>query len=305
MAYFSLCDTIDLLDVAVRTLSAAPTIYLDCEGYELGREGGSLAIISMGALETEQGEEYLSVFLIDVLAFRSRGQTEHLKPIFSLLQSETIVKMLFDGRMDASELRHGYDVNLQRVVDLQIADVVSRGRWGEGFVQQLGRLRGSLPRHEIERNGFLLRKVQKLNGLVPALLEHGVDIGPKIKIDHSKWMQRPLNNDYQHYAAEDVVLLLLLHEALLKKKFISGFIEEQSGRYMMQHSMERPSPFDIYSCHGFLPLDILSTRSATEAFGFCIRCNRSLSLECFPARDKIHIRARSLFMFVFSSWKAQ
>ncbi|CAG8616226.1 5007_t:CDS:2, partial [Acaulospora colombiana] len=264
MASFCLCDTFDLLQAAIHTLSAAPTVYFDCEGYELGQQRGSLAIISLGALTTDQEKEELSVFLIDVLAFRNKGEVKHLDPIFKILQSDAIVKVVFDGRMDASELYHGYNVTLQRVVDLQIADIVSRSRRGESTVKQLERLRGSLPRREIEDNGSLLGKVQKLNGLVPALLEHGVNVGSKTRIDHSKWMERPLVEEYQNYAAEDVVLLLLLHEALMKKKLIDGLIEVQSGRYVTQHAKERPSPCDIYNRHGFLPLGILSSESNNE-----------------------------------------
>ncbi|CAG8616237.1 5008_t:CDS:2, partial [Acaulospora colombiana] len=76
-------------------------------------------------------------------------------------------------------------------------------------------------------------------------------------IDHSKWMERPLDSEYQRYAAEDVHLLLLLHNALLDKNLIGRATEEQSGRYVMQHAMERPSPVDIYSRHSFLPLGIV------------------------------------------------
>ncbi|CAG8781916.1 15757_t:CDS:1, partial [Acaulospora colombiana] len=168
-----MCDNFDQLQIAIRTLSAASTIYFDCEGYELGRTDGRLAIISMGAIEKEQGEERLSTFLIDVLAFQGKRKKKQLIPIFDIIQSSTIVKVVFDGRSDASELLHGSNVTLRRVVDLQIADITSRKQRGETTLRRLERLRGFLPRREIEENASLLRQVQRLNGLISALVEHG------------------------------------------------------------------------------------------------------------------------------------
>lgn len=286
MASFRLCDNFDQLQIAIRTLSAASTIYFDCEGYELGHYEGRLAIISMGVLERDQGEDRLSIFLIDVLAFRGKRKSKHLIPIFDIIRSDTIVKVVFDGRSDASELLHGSNVTLRRVVDLQVADITSREKRGETQEQRFERLRGLLPRREIEENKSLLRQVQRLNGLVPALLEHGVDVGPKIKIDHSKWMQRPLDTEYQRYAAEDVHLLLLLHRALLENGLINESIEEQSGRYVMQHAKERPSSLDIYSRHGFLPLGVLHDTKTSGSLVFCIRCHKTLPPNCFPAKNK-------------------
>jgi exonuclease 3'-5' domain-containing protein 1 len=180
MVEFRLCNTVDHLQVAIRALSPASTVYFDCEGDELGQAGGSLAIMSLGVIEKEQGEEHLSIFLIDVLAFQGKGRSIYLNPIFDILESESIVKVVFDGRMDSSELLHGYNVTLRRVIDLQLADVTSREKRGETRLQRLERLRSVLPKREVEENASLLRQVQKLNGLIPALLEHGVKVGPKI-----------------------------------------------------------------------------------------------------------------------------
>jgi exonuclease 3'-5' domain-containing protein 1 len=176
---FHLCDNAEKLQIAIDALSTASMVYLDCEGNELGQSEGSLSIISLGVIEPRQGEWCLSIFLIDVLAFHGR-EIEFLYPILFILQSNAIVKVVFDGRMDASEFLHGYGILLRRVLDLQIADIISREIKGETQTMQLNRLKGSLPRRELVKNEGLFKSVHKLNGLVSALMDHGIMSGSKI-----------------------------------------------------------------------------------------------------------------------------
>jgi exonuclease 3'-5' domain-containing protein 1 len=176
---FHLCDNAEKLQIAIDAFSTASMVYLDCEGNELGQSEGSLSIISLGVIEPRQGEWCLSIFLIDVLAFHGR-EIEFLYPILLILQSNAIVKVVFDGRMDASEFLHGYGILLRRVLDLQIADIVSREIKWETQTMQLNRLKGSLPRRELLKNEGLFKSVHKLNGLVSALMDHGIMSGSKI-----------------------------------------------------------------------------------------------------------------------------
>ncbi|PVF93120.1 hypothetical protein CPB86DRAFT_768345 [Serendipita vermifera] len=282
---FHLCDSVGKLQMAIHALSTASMVYLDCEGDHLGQSGGSLSIISLGVIEPRQGEWCLSIFLIDVLAFHDRG-IGFLYPIFFILQSDAIVKVVFDGRMDASEFLHGYGIMLRRVLDLQIADIVSRETRGETQVMQLNRLKSSLPRRELLKNESLLKSVHKLNGLVSALTEHGIMAGSKIKLDHSKWMQRPLDIEYQHYAGLDIRMIALLHTTLLEQGLINGAIEEQSARYIVQHAKARPSPNDIYNCHGFLPLGIINQPNYCGKFLWCAACRKFLAKDSFPPSAK-------------------
>jgi exonuclease 3'-5' domain-containing protein 1 len=192
MASFHLCDTEETLQQAIKAVSKTPIVYVDCEGDDLGQSENSLAIISLGVFEPQPDdpEWSLSIFLVDVLAFKG-DKAEHIAPIFDMLQSKDIVKVVFDGRMDACEFLHGHNVTLRRVVDLQIADVTSRERRGEDIEMHLERLRSSLPPREIEENGYLFTSVHRLNGLVSALIEHGIETGPKISKPRFPWTSCP------------------------------------------------------------------------------------------------------------------
>jgi exonuclease 3'-5' domain-containing protein 1 len=96
MASYVLCNTVETLDAALQTLSAVDTIFLDCEGVHLGSVGGSLSIIGVGALEQlNRGVERVSIFLIDIRALEDRNNW-HMKRLFSLLELETPLKVVFD-----------------------------------------------------------------------------------------------------------------------------------------------------------------------------------------------------------------
>jgi exonuclease 3'-5' domain-containing protein 1 len=113
-------------------LSQHSHIILDCEGRTLGAAGGKLSLLNLGvSQEDDDGDEHLSIFVIDVLAFQ-KNKAVHLAPIFDILKSEDIFKVVFDGRMDSSELLHGHGVKLNNVLGLQLADVLSREKRGEG-----------------------------------------------------------------------------------------------------------------------------------------------------------------------------
>jgi exonuclease 3'-5' domain-containing protein 1 len=169
----TLCSTPESLRAALETLSGCSHVFLDCEGHTLGAVGGKLSLLNLGVVLDRDGERRLFTFLIDTLAFQGSNY-RHLVPIFDILRSEVVFKVVFDGRMDASELRHCHGVQLRNVLDLQVADILSREKRGESLEKRLGRLVGFLPEHEIRRNRALYLQVQKLNGLESALEEHGV-----------------------------------------------------------------------------------------------------------------------------------
>ena len=173
----TLCSTPESLRVAIQALSEQTHIFLDCEGQTLGEVGGKLSLLNLGVTPIKSPFR-LQTFLIDMLAFEG-NKYHHLVPIFDILRSETIFTVVFDGRMDASELLHGHGVQLKNVLDLQVADMASREKRRESVEQQLQRLVKFLPQNEITRNRTLYLQVQKLNGLESATNEHSLYSGSK------------------------------------------------------------------------------------------------------------------------------
>jgi 3'-5' exonuclease len=89
------------------TSQKPPFILLDCEGRDLGARNGKLGLIQIGVGRT--------TYLVDVIAFPEA--TTMLK---KFLENPKLLKYVWDGRSDYSELRHGHGVTLKGLVDLQL-----------------------------------------------------------------------------------------------------------------------------------------------------------------------------------------
>jgi exonuclease 3'-5' domain-containing protein 1 len=244
----------------------------------------------------------LVVFLIDVPALRNR-RNRNIKRATALLKSEVTWKVMFDGRMDASEFFHGFGAELEGVIDLQVADILSRTTRREGIEQQLGRLTSFVPKWEIKKNRALYSRLTKLNGLDAALQEHGIDVAPKqsmliilrishnddviwTEIDHNKWLDRPLDLAYIQYAVEDIQKIQILYDAFVKNRYIPApGLEEKSALYIGQYYAGRPEETNPYKSHGLLPLGIFHTVSV-EGNTQCPGCERELPSNCFTIGGK-------------------
>ena len=158
-----LCDTDAVLTEALPDLQMSSTLILDCEGVDLGRRGGSLSIITLRTISPSSAQTYL----IDVV----RLSPSALHPVFDLLRSSSVLKVVFDGRMDFSALYHGHGVELQNVLDLQLVDVASRNESQEKHLERLGKC---LKRGEINGNKRMYVDVYKLSGLAECVREHDV-----------------------------------------------------------------------------------------------------------------------------------
>lgn len=158
-----LCDTGAILNEVLPDLQASSTLILDCEGVNLGERGGSLSLITLRTTYPSSARTYL----IDVV----RLSPSDLQPVFDLLRSSSILKVVFDGRMDFSALYHGHGVELQSVLDVQLVDVASRCDSQE---KRLERLAKYLSRGEVNGSKHLYADVHKVSGLAECVREHAV-----------------------------------------------------------------------------------------------------------------------------------
>ena len=94
--------------------SKKPFIFLDCEGRELGSRNGELALIQIGIGK--------AIYLVDVIAF-----SEAVPMLKKYLEDPDLLKYVWDGRSDYSELRHGHGITLQGLVDLQLVYIYATG----------------------------------------------------------------------------------------------------------------------------------------------------------------------------------
>ena len=157
---FTFCDNIAALSEAVQALEHCRYIVFDCEGHNLGEEGGSLSVITLlgipSASRNVAGER---VYLIDAIAL----DDNELQPIYRILSGMQHVKIMFDGRLDCTCFYYTFGVTMRNVVDLQLAEINSRV--GETESYRLKRLYSYIHPRTVCTSKSSLQHVQKLSPL--------------------------------------------------------------------------------------------------------------------------------------------
>ena len=160
--HYVLCADDDSLAKAIIAIKSSSIIMLDREGVDLGVPGGALSLIS---LRTPGNP---TTYLVDAVTLSNNK----LRPLFDIIQSTSPPKIVFDGRMDFSELYHSYSVRMDGVLDVQLADVHSRRQRGEDEDDQLQRLSPYLYRREVFGQHTSYAAVHRLCGLDQCVREH-------------------------------------------------------------------------------------------------------------------------------------
>ncbi len=153
------CDNPATYASAIWVLRQAPYLILDCEGYNLGRSGGSVTLICVGTPFAEH------IFLFDVLSpFLTSSD---INSLLRLLGDRNILKIVWDGRMDYLEIWSTFGVTLEHVLDLQVAEVMSRSEMrGEGELHRLKRLpRGFVSLQQAQKQEIQLDGLHAVVGL--------------------------------------------------------------------------------------------------------------------------------------------
>jgi exonuclease 3'-5' domain-containing protein 1 len=99
-----------------------PSIYMDLEGVNLGRNG-SISIIQL-YLPPKSQVYLIDIHVLGMTAFStpgSNGQT-----LKSILESASILKVFFDIRHDSDALFHHYGIAVNGIHDLQLMELATR-----------------------------------------------------------------------------------------------------------------------------------------------------------------------------------
>lgn len=166
----TLCDDSDSVRKALEALQSSRYLACDLEGNSLGERDGKLSIITLCAIPVGDTLEDAHTYLFDAAVLGD----EQLRPVFDILRSTEHAKVMFDCRMDYSELHHRHGVELAHVLDLQLADIESRSLRGEGMDKQLARLSPFCHSHEVRSQPAPYHRVHRLNGLEGCAKEHDV-----------------------------------------------------------------------------------------------------------------------------------
>jgi exonuclease 3'-5' domain-containing protein 1 len=181
--------------VVSRLLEDEAQVAVDCEGRDLCRNG------TLDLLQLSNGS---STWLVDVATLGDAAfEAGRLR---ELLESETVLKVVFDGRADADALYHLYQTRLCNAYDLQVAscrrqDHIQGRR--DRFLHGLGRAMGV----------YLQRDPKRARRLT-LVKEAGLKLfAPEKGGRYEVWAERPLAEALVTYATADVDLLLEMKTA--------------------------------------------------------------------------------------------
>ncbi|EJD48682.1 hypothetical protein AURDEDRAFT_60427, partial [Auricularia subglabra TFB-10046 SS5] len=113
---FELCNSETAL-TAARYLSNSRDVFVDCQGRDLGYEDGELQILTIATVMRGR-----HAFLFDIRML----PLNVLMPVLDILSNNSTRKIVWNGRKLNIELQRVFGVQLGCVLDLRLADAVSR-----------------------------------------------------------------------------------------------------------------------------------------------------------------------------------
>jgi exonuclease 3'-5' domain-containing protein 1 len=173
-------------------LKQSKVIAYDCEGVRLSRTG-KITLLQIAVPK--------KIFLIDVM-------TAGGKEVFidgglkDVIQSEEILKLAYDVRMDSDALFHQHDVLIKNVLDLQLLDIAIRRASGN-MVEHLPSLSKTVSRRLTNAEVLVCEDLKKRVKNMYTSIEDG-----------DLWARRPLSDDARRYAALDAWVLMKLDQAM-------------------------------------------------------------------------------------------
>jgi exonuclease 3'-5' domain-containing protein 1 len=202
---------------------------------------------------------------------------------------------------------------------MQLVDIMSRAARREGCETQRKRLRSYPKTDELHTHPQLYDQVHRLSGLGGCIAEHAViprrngkpiNANRKVRlaaacrpdpdihifvsnhshsnvVGHDLWMNRPLPDEYLHYANQDPYLIYSLYNYFARVGYLSLITAEQSMRYISLHRRSLPHREDVYVSHPLLPLGTLGERPIDGPTKTCLSCNRTLSLFGFSPFEAV------------------
>ncbi|CCG84759.1 protein of unknown function [Taphrina deformans PYCC 5710] len=247
-----------------RELGINSQFYLDCEGRNLGCHGGELGLLQIGfraRLPAKKARArgcttHLKVFLLDMISLPG----DLLDEFWSTLPCKHITKIVWDGKMDVCELYQGWGITLNRILDLQVVEVLHRtsDRTRPFAVHTLRGLRQQSLQYLTD---FQRQQVEAIDGIVKQ--QHRDQ-------ESGLWCRRPVSAVMLEYAALDIYCIAAAHEGfqadgiLPKTGKVLDYYEEKSLLYCESFQFTRRIQGDRFNNHGFVPTGIFDDPELLE-----------------------------------------
>ncbi|KAK4204596.1 ribonuclease H-like domain-containing protein [Triangularia verruculosa] len=209
----------DLVEMIQDLPTSPPSLYIDLEGENLGRNG-TLAIMQLHILPTHH------TYLIDVqrlqhAAFTTSAHSTVIT-LKSILEWPGIPKVFFDVRHDSDALYHLYGISLEGIKDLQLMEHATNP-------------------HKPYLNG-LAKCIRRDANLTTSQLETAEAVKragresfcPELGGSYAAFLERPIPEHVLQYCAQDAYILPLLYErynALMKSSQFCAGLQETVVKY--------------------------------------------------------------------------
>jgi exonuclease 3'-5' domain-containing protein 1 len=179
----------DLVDTLLDLPIYPPSLYLDIEGVELGRDG-SVSIVQLLVLPTDL------TYLIDIhtladSAFTTAGSRG--KTLKAILEDASIPKVFFDVRNDSDALYSHFGVALAGIQDIQLMELATRYR-SKKFLNGLARC----IQYDLSLGAYQQRKWMEQKNKGKRLF------APELGGSYEVFNQRPMLEDVALYCTQDV-----------------------------------------------------------------------------------------------------
>ncbi|TFY62130.1 hypothetical protein EVG20_g6818 [Dentipellis fragilis] len=172
---------------------------------------------------------------MDIVALRAMPAA--LMAIKTFLGRSDIIKVVIDGRTDAIELFDLLRLQLDNVLDLQIADVLAhRTVHDEDDRQHITRLaKFRFGSRTARANKEMMMELDVVKGMQRLLKDFGlyqnIHKDAEVVAMHKKlgsefWMARPLSEKLLRYAANDIVMIAYLFAAFQRRGYIPSTTED-------------------------------------------------------------------------------
>lgn len=212
-----------MLSLMVSLPTSPPSIYIDAEGTSLGRHG-RLSLLQVRLSPLQQ------IFIVDVhvlqqAAFWTTPDGEPQCSLKSILESETIPKVIFDVRNDSDALFSLFQIRLACVRDLQLMEFCTRSNPGR-FLNSLAKcieIDLGLPSEVIQ--SWKSRKEQVRAAYISQ--------------QNNLFLERPLSHLALSYAAGDVEHMPALYAKYRANIYTTRWdwvVQETSNRILLSQS---------------------------------------------------------------------
>ena len=182
-----------MLDDLLELPKSPPSLYVDLEGVSLSRHG-SISILQL-YVQPKSAVYLVDIHILGPSAFDTEWSGSTLR---SVLECESTPKVFFDCRNDSDALYAHFGIALQNVVDVQLLEVATRGKWvSKNRLKGLGTL--------IQRDCVLseeqMRDSHRIKDQGRALF------APECGGSYNVFNERPFRAAIVEYCAQDVTCL--------------------------------------------------------------------------------------------------